>query len=408
MTSFIDTTIRVAASAAALAAAPVLAAQQAPAAPPPTELRTQAGAVSVEPLARLDNPWGMAYLPGGRLLITEKPGRLRIFSNGQLSAPIAGVPRVDYKAQGGLLDVAVDPGFARNGLVYLSYAEPAPQQPANAREPGDPRFGAFIDTTDVTLKGGAVARARLDGNQLRDVRVIWRQTPKAIGRGHFGGRLVFAPDGKLFITSGDRMRFDPAQDLASSIGKIVRINADGSIPADNPFASRAGAGRDVWSYGHRNQLGAAINPASGQLWIHEMGPLGGDEVNVVTPGRNYGWPRVNNGDNYDGSPIPDHATSKAYELPVQSWTPSISPSGMAFYAGQRFPQWRGNVLLGGLSSMALFRLTVDGTKVTAVETIAVGRRIRDVIEAPDGAVLVLSDGPQGELLRLAPRESARR
>jgi glucose/arabinose dehydrogenase len=388
-------------AAGLLAAAPLTA--QATAAALPDTVPTQAGTLDVQRLAQLDSPWGMAYLPGGRLLITERGGRLRVFAGGQLSAPVTGLPDFAFTGQGGLLDVAVDPDVARNGLVYLYYVEDAEQQPATARETGDPRFGAYIDTTDAGLRGGAVARARLVGNELRDFRVIWRQTPKMIGRGHFAGRLLFAPDGKLFITSGDRQRFDPAQDLASNVGKMVRINPDGSIPADNPFVGRPGASGDVWSVGHRNQLGAAINPATGQLWIHEMGPAGGDEVNVVTPGRNYGWPRVSNGDNYDGSPIPDHVTSKEFETPAYSWTPSVSPSGMLFHSGRRFPEWRGNVLMGGLSSMALIRLTLTGNRVSGVETIAMGQRIRDVIEAPDGAVLLLVDGPKGELLRLTPR-----
>ena len=388
-------------SAGLLAAAPLAA--QATAAPPPDTVPTQVGTLGVERLAQLESPWGMAYLPGGRLLITERGGRLRVFEGGRLQAPVTGLPDFRFTGQGGLLDVAVDPDFARNGLVYLYYVEDAERQPANARETGDPRFGAYIDTTDAGLRGGVVARGQLVGTALRDVRVIWRQSPKMIGRGHFGGRLLFAPDGKLFITSGDRQRFDPAQDLATNVGKMVRINPDGSIPADNPFVGTAGASGDVWSTGHRNQLGAAIDPASGQLWIHEMGPAGGDEVNVVVRGRDYGWPRVSNGDNYDGSPIPDHVTSKEYETPVSSWTPSVSPSGMLFHSGRRFPQWRGNVLMGGLSSRALIRLTLTGGRVSGVETISLGRRIRDVIEAPDGAVLLLVDGPKGELLRLAPR-----
>lgn len=386
---------------AGLLAAPLTA--QAPAAALPDTVPSQIGTLAVERLAQLEGPWGMAYLPGGRLLITERAGRLRIFAGGRLSAPVTGMPDFAFTGQGSLLDVAVDPDVARNGFVYLSYVEDAAQQPANARETGDPRFGDYIDTTDAGLRGAAVARARLVGSELRDWRVIWRQAPKMIGRGHFAGRLLFAPDGKLFITSGDRQRFDPSQDLASNVGKVVRINPDGSIPPDNPFVGGPGTSGDVWSIGHRNQLGAAIDPASGQLWIHEMGPAGGDEVNVVTRGRDYGWPRVSNGDNYDGSPIPDHVTSKEFETPVASWTPSVSPSGMLFHSGRRFPLWRGNVLMGGLSSMALIRLTRTGTRVSGVETIAMGRRIRDVIEAPDGAVLLLVDGPKGELLRLTPR-----
>lgn len=375
----------------------------------PSIVSTAFGAVRVERLARLEFPWGMAFLPDGRLLVTEKPGRLRLFANGRLSEPVAGVPRVEYRDQGGLLDVAVDPAFATNHLVYLSYAERAEPQPPGLRETPEPRFLSFVDTTDNVLKGQAVARGRLEGAELRDVQVIWRQNPKMIGRGHFGGRLVFAPDGKLFITSGDRMRFDPAQDLSGNVGKVVRINPDGSVPPDNPFAGRSGSSADVWSYGHRNILGAAINPATGQLWVGEMGPQGGDEINIILPGRNYGWPLVSNGDNYDGSFIPDHQSRpQQFQAPINIWTPSVSPSGMLFYTGSRFPQWRGNALFGGLSSMALLRATLNGDKVVAVERIDLGKRIRDVIQAPDGALLLVTDDRNGELLRLTPVAQARR
>ncbi len=365
-------------------------------------VQTKSGPVSVERLATLSEPWGMAFLPDGRLLVTEKPGRLRIYSNGKLSAPIGGVPKVEYRGQGGLLDVEIDPDFARNGIVYLYYDEAADQQPKDARDPGDPRLGIYQDLQDNVLKGGAVARGRLDGGTLRDVQVIWRQVPKTIGRGHFGGHLVFAPDGKLFITSGDRQRFEPAQDLASNLGKVVRINPDGSIPADNPFVGNGDARPDIWSFGHRNLLGAAINPASQQLWIHEMGPWHGDEINIPEPGKNYGWPVVSNGDNYDGSPIPDHATRPEFVAPIEYWHPAISPSGFIFYTGSRFADWRGNALIGGLSSEALIRLTLDGNRVIGEERIVMHRRIRDVIQAPDGAVLLVTDVKEGELLRLAP------
>ena len=365
-------------------------------------LKTKTGTVSVERLARLENPWGMTFLPDERLLITEKPGRLRVYSGGKLSPPIPGVPKVVYHDQGGLLDVEIDPDFAQNATLYLSYAEAAEQQPRAAREPPDPRLGSSLDQQDHVLKGAAVARAQLVGDSLRDVTVIWRQVPKTLGLGHFGGRLVFAPDGKLFITSGERQRFDPAQDLGSNLGRVVRINSDGSIPDENPFAKQPGARPDTWTLGHRNPLGAAINPASKQLWIIEMGPAHGDELNIIERGKNYGWPIVSNGDNYDGSPIPDHPTRPEFEPPTYFWHPAVSPSGLVFYTGDRFAAWRGSALLGGLSSKVLIRLTLDRNRVTDEERIDLKRRIRDVVQAPDGSVMVLSDGDQGELLRLTP------
>lgn len=390
--------------AAVLLATSAAYAQSAQQARPPLTMATQSGAVNVEWLATLDNPWGMAFLPDGRLLITEKPGRLRVYADGKLSEPIEGVPRVEYQDQGGLLDVEIDPDFARNGLVYLSYSEAAGQQPEVDRDEPDPRLGEFQDLTDAVLKGAAVARGKLDGQQLRDVEVIWRQEPKTIGRGHFGGRLAFAPDGTLFISSGDRQRFEPAQDLGSNIGKIVRINADGSIPDDNPFVNEAGARGDLWALGIRNALGLGFKPGTAQLWEHEMGPKGGDEVNLIERGKNYGWPIVSEGDHYDDAPIPRHSTRPEFVAPLHSWNPSISPSGMAFYTGDVFSAWRGDVLLGALSGQALIRLTLDDGKVTGVERIDTQRRIRDVIQAPDGAVLLLSDGDNADLLRLTPAE----
>lgn len=238
----------------------------------PESVESEAGQVKVESLAKLDNPWGMTFLPDRRLLITERPGQLRIFPDGKLSEPIGGVPEVAYRGQGGLLDVEIDPDFANNQLVYLSYAEPAEQQPPNAKDTIDPRLGGGFKGDDPQLKGAAVARARLDGDQLADLKVIWRQVPKTIGRGHFGGRLIFAPDGKLFILSGERMRFEPAQQPDSNLGKIVRVNADGSIPEDNPFANKDGALPDIYTLGNRNPLGGAIHPESGKLWVNEMGP----------------------------------------------------------------------------------------------------------------------------------------
>jgi len=373
---------------------------------PPMVVKTKTGWIWIEHLASLSEPWGMTWLPDGGLLLTEKPGRLRIYANGKLSEPISGLPNtIEYHEQGGLLDVEIDPEFAQNKFVYIYFTERAEPQPTPkpTREPGDPRFGEFQDHEDVIIKGGAVARGRLDGNQLKDVQVIWRQTPKTMGRGHFGGRLVFAPDGHLFITSGERQRFEPAQSLTNNIGKIIRINKDGSIPADNPFVSTKGAKADIWTLGHRNPLGAIINPVSKQLWIHEMGPMAGDEINIIVKGKNYGWPAVSNGDNYNFSRIPDHETNPRFAQPIYYWHPSVSPSGMAFYSGNLFKDWKGNLLMGSFNLEGLIRLTVDSTnKVKAEERIPLGRRIRDVIEASDGSIWLLTDAKEGELLRLSP------
>ncbi len=381
--------------AAIFAALPILALAQ----DKPSTVTSSAGPVRVETLAALEFPWAVAQLPDGRLLITEKPGRLRIFENGKLSAPIQGVPKTTYRErkqeQGGLLDVAVDPNFAQNQRIYFSFSEAAPTQSPDQKETDDKRFGGGLDLTDNVLAGGAVARATLDGTTLKDVQVIWRQDPKTIGRGHFGNRIVFGKDGTMFITSGDRMRFDPAQDPSSNLGKVVRINTDGSIPKDNP------SGKDVWSSGHRNILSAAVHPASGQLYALEMGPLGGDELNVIQKGANYGWPVVSNGDNYDKSPIPDHDTRKEFVAPIKTWTPVISPSGGQFYEGSLFP-WKGDLVVGGLSSMAVIRLTLDGSTVKNEERLDMKRRIRDVLQASDGALLVITDEKNGALLRLTP------
>ena len=385
---------------------------QAPKAAQPDIVSSSAGELRVERLATLELPWGLALLPDRRLLITEKPGRLRVWSDGKLSEPVGGVPKVLYRdspsEQGGMMDVAVDPDFARNSLVYLSYSEAAEQQSPQIGETDDVRLTP-LDMSDNIIRGGAVARGRLEGGELRDVKVIWRQVPKTVGRGHFGIRLVFSPDGKLFITSGERKRFDPAQSLASNLGKVVRINPDGTVPDDNPFAGKEGARPDIWSYGHRNVLSAAFDPAGGNLWVVEMGPLGGDELNLVKRGANYGWPLVSDGAHYtrEGVPkalalIPGHGKDDRFVPPVRSWTPVISPSGAAFYNGQMFPRWRGSLLVGGLSSQSLIRLVLDGERVAVEERLAMGRRIRDVVEAPDGAILLVVDDRKGDLLRLTP------
>jgi len=369
-------------------------------------VNSKAGPVNVESLAKLDNPWGMTFLPDGRLLISEKPGRLRTFADGKLSDPIGGVPKVAYRGQGGLLDVEIDPKFAQNQLVYIYYSEPAEQQPPDAKDTVDQRLGANFRPDDSQLKGGAVARAKLEGNELRDLKVIWRQVPKTLGRGHFGGRLVFAPDGKLFILSGERQRFEPAQDLSTNLGKVVRINPDGSIPNDNPFVNQPNARPDVYCYGDRNPLGGAIYPRTGKLWLNEMGPKGGDELNVIEAGKNYGWPLVCEGTHYNDAPIPKHSSKPDVTPPLVFWNPVISPSGMIFYNGSMFPAWKGCAMIGGLSSRALVIVRPNGDRAAEDERLDMRMRIRDVIEAPDGAILVLSDGNNGELLRLTPAKTA--
>lgn len=340
---------------------------------------TETGTIKVETLAEgLNHPWGMAFLPDGRLLVTERAGDMRILSeDGTLSEPLAGVPKVVAKGQGGLLDVALDPKFADNKLVYFTYSEPGED-------------GA----------GTAVARGRLEDGALKDVQVIFRQTPKVSGGNHFGGRLAFAPDGTLFVTLGERFKFEPAQDLTNHLGKVIRINPDGSVPPDNPFISQKDAQPEIWSYGHRNPESAAIHPKTGKLWELEFGPKGGDELNIPAPGENYGWPVVSWGTHYDGKDIPDPPTHPEFTGSVRQWTPVISPSGITFYTADAIPNWKDNLLIGGLSSQAIIRLSLDGETVAAEERIPMGVRIRDVAQGPDGAVYALTDEDDGKVLRL--------
>ena len=343
-------------------------------------LDTETGKIKVETVAEgLNHPWGMAFLPDGRLLVTERAGGLRIMStDGTLSEPLSGVPEVVAKGQGGLLDVALDPNFADTKLVYLSYAEPG-------------KDGA----------GTAVARGRLEGSDLKDVQVIFRQMPKVSGGNHFGGRLAFTPDSKLFVTLGERFKSEPAQDLTNHLGKIVRINSDGSVPPDNPFISQTDAQPEIWSYGHRNVEGAAIHPETGKLWEVEFGPRGGDELNIPAAGANYGWPVVSWGTYYDGKDIPNPPTHPEFSDAVRHWTPVISPSGITFYTADAIPGWKHNLLISGLSSQAIIRLSLDGETVTGEERIPMGARIRDVEQGPDGAVYALTDDGDGAVLRLS-------
>jgi len=335
------------------------------------------GRIKVETVVEgLAHPWGLAFLPDGRMLVTERPGRLRIVSSaGAISEPLSGIPEVYAVGQGGLLDVALDPDFTSNRRVYVAYSEPG---------------GAGAST--------AVARATLTDDCLKDV--IFRQVPKVDGGAHFGGRLAFSPDGKLFITLGERFKFDPAQDLSTHLGKIVRINPDGSVPEDNPFLGQKDAQPEIWSYGHRNVQGAAIHPKTGELWVSEFGPMGGDELNIPKAGLNYGWPVVSWGRHYDGRPIPNPTTHPEFVDAIDHWTPMISPSGMTFYTGDAIPGWRDNLLIGGLSSQAIIRLTLDGETVRAEERIPMGARIRDMVQAPDGSIYALTDEDDGKILRL--------
>jgi len=331
----------------------------------------------------LEHPWGLAFLPDGRMLVTERPGRLRfVGKDGALSEPIAGVPAVHAKGQGGLLDVILDPEFTQNSVIYLSYAE---------RGEGDEN-------------GTAVARARLDGNRLADVSVIFRQQPKFASGHHFGSRLVFARDGNLFVTTGERnSQRDLAQDLGTHIGKVLRITKDGAPPADNPFIAKKGALPEIWSYGHRNIQGAALYPATGELWTHEHGPRGGDEINVTRPGRNYGWPVITYGREYSGPSIGEGTEKEGMEQPLHYWVPSIAPSGMVFHSGNAYPAWKGQLFVGALAATQLVRLELDPEgHVRSEERIAIGKRVRDVREGPDGALYLLTDEDAGRVLRVVP------
>jgi glucose/arabinose dehydrogenase len=348
---------------------------------------SSAGSIAVETVAvGLANPWALAFLPDGRLLVTEKPGRMRIVGkDGKLSAALAGVPAVFARSQGGLHDVVLDRGYAQNGTIYFCFAEPA--------------------------DGGgrtALARAKLiaDGTpRLDDVKVIFRQEGPLSSGNHFGCRIAQGSDGNLFLTMGDHFSTrDQAQNLANHLGKIVRIRPDGSVPPDNPFVNRQGAKPEIWSYGHRNAQGAAIHPQSGKLWEHEHGPRGGDEVNIPEAGKNYGWPVIGYGIDYSGAKIHESTQKAGMEQPVKYWVPSIAPSGMTFYTGDLFPAWRGNLFVGALAGQALVRLPLDGEKVGQEERLLqeLRERIRDVRQGPDGALYLATDNSSGRILRVAP------
>ncbi len=339
----------------------------------------------------LERPWGMAFLPNGALLVTEKAGRLRVFENGKLSEPVAGVPQVDSRGQGGLLGLAIDPDYARNGTIYFAFSEPD----------GDANRTAVAKARLVSSTGGPT---RLEG-----VQVIWRQAPSLASRLHFGGRIVVARDGTLFITTGDRSNMEgrvQSQKMDSAIGKVIRINRDGSVPRDNPFVGRADAKPEIWSIGHRNPQAAALHPRTGELWTIEHGPRGGDEINITRKGRDYGWPTITYGIEYGGGAIGQSLTQRAgMEQPIYYWDPVIAPSGMAFYQGSLFPTWRGSLFVGGLGSTALVRLALNGDKVVGEERLLRDEkeRIRDVIVGPDGAIYLATDNAKGRVLRVSPK-----
>ena len=344
---------------------------------------------TVNEIADFDVPWALEFLPDGRLLVSEQRGALKVYAQGGAIGEITGVPAVSVGGQGGFGDVVLHPNFASNGLVYLGYAEAGPN-----------------DT-----RGAAVARAKLNlrsnGGELSEVTVIYRQDPKVEGGGHYAHRIAFAPDGHLFISNGDRQKFDPAQDMSGNLGKIVRLNDDGSVPRDNPFADRGGVTAQIWSVGHRNPLGLAFD-STGRLWNVEMGPMGGDELNLVRRGANYGYPIVSNGDHYDGKVIPDHDTRPEFAAPAVYWNPVISPSSLLFYSGSEFPQWRGDAFIGGLSSQSIVRIEFEGDRAREAERYSMGMRIRALEQGPDGAIWVLEDeregrGGRGRLFRLTAR-----
>ena len=332
----------------------------------------------------LVHPWALAFLPDGRMLVTERPGRLRIVSStGELSEPVAGLPEVAARNQGGLLDVAVDPRFAENRYVYLSFSEPGESGTAST----------------------AVARGQLGDGRLENVEVIYRQQPKVRSGGHYGSRIVFRGDGTIFITQGDRQNQRPlVQDLSTGIGKIMRINTDGTIPPDNPFVGRDGALPAIWSYGHRNLQGAALHPETGQLWTVEHGARGGDELNHPEAGKNYGWPVITYGIDYSGAKIGEGTAREGMEQPVYYWDPVIAPSGLIFYTGDKYPGWGGSILIGSMEPGALVRLVLENGRVTREERYLgeLDERIRDVQQGPDGFVYLVTDSPQGRVLRVEP------
>jgi aldose sugar dehydrogenase len=357
----------------------------APAAADAQVIQTSAGELRVDTVAKdLSRPWGFQFLPDGRMIVTERAGNIRIVGkDGTLSPPIEGAPKVLARGQGGMLDIALDRNFKTNATLYFCFA--------------DPHEG-----------GGrtALARARLDAGdkpKLTDVKVIFRQDGPLSSGNHYGCRIAQAPDNNLFLATGEHFSpRDQAQNLANHLGKLIRIAPDGSVPKDNPFVGRAGAKPEIWSYGHRNPQGLAFNPRTGELWEQEHGPRGGDEINIIGKGKNYGWPVIGYGIDYSGAKIHESTQKAGMEQPVKYWVPSIAPSGLAFYTADLMPKWKGSLLNGALVANALVRLSLDGDKVTGEERIDLGERIRDVRQGPDGAIYVLTDAGNGRILRIAP------
>lgn len=340
----------------------------------------------VESFGAFNEPWAMTFLPSGDLLVTEKAGTLLLVHLDDRSrVPVKGVPEVAYGGQGGLGDIILHPQYKENHWVYLSYVE----QDASGK------------------RGAVVARAQLRSAsaepKLENFEVLWRQTPKVTGTGHYSHRLAFSPDGHLFITSGERQKQTPAQSWDQNLGKVIRLNADGSVPPDNPFQDKGELAKTFWSLGHRNLLGIAFN-RQGQLWTHEMGPRHGDEFNLITRGDNYGWPIVSWGDQYSGIPIPDHDTRPEFHAPEVYWVPTVAPSGLIIYDGSMFPKWQGNAFIGGLRSQSLLRIEIEGDQAKEVERFAMGKRIREVEQGSEGAIWLLEDKKGGRLLRLTPHE----
>ena len=372
------------AAISSLLAAPALAVQTD--APKPSVLT----GASAETVARgLSRPWGLTFLPGGNMLVTEKPGRIRLVTReGKVSEALVGAPNALSTGQGGMLDIAAAPDFETTREVYVCFTE--------ARRGG----ATTTSLSRLKLVGDTLGTARLEGG-----RVIFRQGPSYRSGYHFGCRIAFPPDGTVFVTLGERGQRDPAQDLKTHVGKVVRLNRDGSVPSDNPFVGKSGALPEIWSSGHRNPQAAAINPTTGKLWLVEHGARGGDEINIPEAGKNYGWPVISYGTHYSGAKIGVGRKRAGMEQPAYYWDPSIAPSGMAFYTSDRFPQWKGNLFVGALKFRQLHRLVLDGDKVVAEETLISGlqQRIRAVRQGPDGALYVLTDSTNGRVIRVTPR-----